>query len=74
MLMDNMLMPVAGFAVFVSAVLPRVFGKHMPKRACVRVRCVACWRSVAGQHAATAGAHSSEKKDFGRRKEFGLAQ
>ena len=50
-LMENMLMPVAGFAVFVSTVLSRGFGEHMQTRAHARVRCVACWRGVAGQHA-----------------------
>ena len=57
-------MPVAGFAVFVSTVLSRGFGEHMQTRAHARVRCVACWRGVAGQHAATAGVHSAGKKIF----------
>ena len=64
LLMENMLMPVAGFAVFVSTVLPRGFGERMQTRVHARVRCVACWRGVAGQHAATAGVHSAGKKIF----------
>ena len=64
LLMENMLMPVAGFAVFVSTVLPRGFGERMQRRARARVRCVACWRGVAGQHVATASVHSAGKKLF----------
>ena len=46
MLMENMLMPVVGFAVFVSTVLPRGFGERMQTRAQPRTR--ACGVSRAG--------------------------
>ena len=52
----------SGLAIFASVVLPGAFGERMRVRACVHVRGGACWRGVAGQQAATAGAHSSEKE------------
>ena len=64
LLMESMLVSSPRGAVLAGVGLPGLFGERMRECGRVRVRSVSRWRGVAGQQAATAGAHSLEKSDF----------